>query len=203
MAKNNKNLDFDLDFLDKESPAEAKKKVSKKRHRGPIISTGVKDKLKLWGIGIAVVVGLAFFGILFSDDSTSSTSYTPPASNSNSVYSNNDDMVRVGEYMCSRHHYNKATELEPDESALTFEQNLLISRGNEIDRLANEIEYSYVNEYSSQWEIDEYNAKIDEYNRKLTSYNRDATNIDSKIDRHNARVEVYNNYLIQNCTPNR
>jgi len=112
-------------------------------------------------------------------------------------------MVRVGEYMCSRYHYNRATELEPDESSLIFEKNLLISRSDEVDRLTNEIEDSYVNEYSAQWEIDEYNTKIDEHNQKLGSYNRDAAGIESKIDRHNDRVEIYNNYLIQNCTLNR
>lgn len=203
MAKDNKNLDFDLDFLDEESPAEVKKKTPKKRSQGPLLSAGAKDGIKKWGTGIAVVIGIIFFIALFSDDSSTSSNYTPPTSNSNSAYSNDDDMVRVGEYMCSRYHYNRATELEPDDSALTLEQNLLISRGNEVDRLANEIEYSYVNEYSSQWEIDEYNAMIDEYNRKLTSYNRDASNIDLKIDQYNARVETYNNYLVQNCTPNR
>lgn len=203
MKKDDKNLDFNLEFLDKESSSQRPKAAKKSNENSsPVLSAGVKDKLKLWGIGIAVVVGLVFFGALFSDDSTSSSSYTPPTSNTNSVYSD-DDLVRVGEYMCSRYHYNKATELEPDDSALTLEQNLLISRGNEVDRLANELEYSYVNEYSPQWEIDEYNAKVAEYNRKLTSYNRDATSIDSKIDQFNARVETYNNYLVQNCTPNR
>lgn len=205
MKKDDKNLDFNLEFLDKESSSSQKPKTAQKSsgNSAPIFSAGVKDKLKLWGIGIAVVVGLVFFGALFSDDSSSSSNYTPPTSNSNSAYSSDDDLIQVGEYMCSRYHYNKATELEPDESSLTFEQNLLINRGNEVDRLANELEYSYVNEYSAQWEIDEYNAKVAEYNRKLTSYNRDADSMDSKIDRHNGRVEIYNNYLIQNCTPNR
>lgn len=206
MNKDDKNLDFDLEFLDKESSSSHKPKtVNRSNKNNPaFFSTEVKDRLKLWGIGIAVVIGLIFFGVLFSEDNSSSSSnYTPSTSNNNSVYSDDDDMIRVGEYMCSRYHYNRATELEPDDSTFTLEQNLLVRRGNEIDRLANEIKYSHVNEYSSQWEIDEYNIKVDEYNRKLNSYNRDVSNLDSNIDQYNARVETYNNYLIQNCTPNR
>jgi len=205
MAKDNKNLDFDLDFLDEESPVEAKKKATKKRSQGPFLSVGAKDGLKKWGTGAAIVIGIIFLGAVFSDDSSTSSNYTPPTSNQNSTYSDDDDMITIGEYSCSRYHYNRAVELDPEntDSSLSFEQNLLVSRGNEIDRLENEIEYSYVNEYSSQWEIDEYNASIDEYNTKLAAYNRDAASLDARIDRYNAQVQLHNNYLIQNCTLNR
>ena len=207
MAKDDKNLDFDLDFLDKESPADSKKATKKRKRKSgeSFVSPGVKDRLKLWGIGIAVVFGLVFFGAIFSDDTSTSSNYTAPTSNSNSSYSNNDDMVTIGEYSCSRYHYNRAVELDPSESewSLNLEQSQLASRGREIDRLANEIESSYVTEYSPQWQINEYNAKIDEYNSKLTSYNRDVANIDVRIDAYNAKIERHNNYLVENCTPNR
>jgi len=199
MAKDDKNLDFDLDFLDEESPAENKKaKKPKRKSSGSFVPSGAKDKLKLWGIGIAVVVGLVFFGALFSDGGSST-----PSSTRNTSYSNSNDLVSVGEYMCSQYHANRADELEPSDLSLSIEQSSLESRGNEIDRLANEIQYSTVNEYSPQWQINEYNAKVDEYNRKLAAYNRDVDNMQPRIDSYNRKVEIYNNYLIENCTPNR
>ncbi|MFP4539378.1 MAG: hypothetical protein ACLFNN_00395 [Candidatus Paceibacterota bacterium] len=203
MAKDNKNLNFDLDFLDEESPVEARKKATKKRPRGPLLSAGARDGIKKWSTGIAVVIGIIFFIALFSDDSSTSSNYTSPTSNQNSSYSNENDLVRVGEYMCSQYHANRADELEPSDLSLSIEQSSLESRGNEIDRLANELQYSTVNEYSPQWQIDEYNEKVDEYNRKLAAYNRDVDNMQLRIDGYNRKVEIYNNYLIENCTPNR
>jgi len=205
MKEPKKHLDIDLEFLDKDKPIQSADKTEPTTGQTSNTKKSPSTNRKYNWKNILIIGGVVLFfvWVIFSDDSSSSSNYTPPTSNSNSAYFSDDDLVQVGEYMCSRYHYNKADELEPDESALTFEQNLLISSGNEVDRLANELEYSYVNEYSAQWEIDEYNAKVAEYNRKLTSYNRDAESMDSKIDRHNERVEIYNNYLIQNCTPNR
>ncbi len=74
-------------------------------------------------------------------------------------------------------------------------------RASELERLERELKYSYVTEYSSQYEIDDYNANVNTYNSKLTAYQRDATALESRIDRFNAQVAAHNNYLTQNCTP--
>lgn len=200
MKKDDKNFDFDLDFLDEASSG--KKKVetdTPQKESRPFLSYHAKDRLKLWGTALAVLVGIIFIGVLFDDSSSSSSAST----NTNTNYLN--DTVVVGEYRCSRYDYNRAVELDPEtaDPTLTSDQILLESRGNEVDRLGNEIEASYVNEYSPQWEIDAYNAKVNEYNSKLASYNRDVTSIQARIDRYNTQVEIHNNYLIQNCTLNR
>jgi peptidoglycan hydrolase CwlO-like protein len=75
------------------------------------------------------------------------------------------------------------------------------NRANELERLQGEIENSYVSEYSSQWEIDDYNDTVNTYNAKLTSYKRDVAALDTRIDRFNTQVAAHNNYLMQNCTP--
>jgi len=73
----------------------------------------------------------------------------------------------------------------------------------ELDRLENEIDNSYVNEYSSQWKINQYNATVNEYNSKLATYKRDVAVLNSRIDKYNTQIEAHNNYLRNNCTPNK
>jgi len=199
MTKDNKHLDINLDFLDEED--ESKKKLSS--HNPKIANKEGKVKKYNWKTILIIAGVVLFFGwAIFSEDSsnnnTSTQSYTTSEKSSN-------DSVVIGEYTCSSYHYDKAVALNPDESEsqITSAQNSLEYRANEIDRLQNEIENSYVNEYSSQYAIDQYNEMVNEYNSKLASYNRDATSFDSRIDRYNEQIAKHNNYLKSNCTPNR
>jgi peptidoglycan hydrolase CwlO-like protein len=199
MAKDNKHLDINLDFLDEEDTS--KKKVS--GHKPKIANQESRVKKYNWKTILIIVGVVLFFGwAIFSEDN--STNNTNTQSYTTTEKSNNDSVV-IGEYICSRYHYDKAVALNPDESEsqITSAQNSLEYRANEIDRLQNEIENSYVNEYSSQYAIDQYNEMVNEYNSKLASYNRDAANLDSRIDRYNEQIAKHNNYLTSNCTPNR
>ncbi len=199
MAKDNKHLDINLDFLDEEDTS--KKKVSGHKPKIANQESGVKKynwKTILIIVGVVLFFGWAIFSEDSSTNNTNTQGYTTTDKSSN-------DFVVIGEYACSRYHYDKAVALNPDESEsqITSAQNSLEYRANEIDRLQNEIENSYVNEYSSQYAIDQYNEMVNEYNSKLASYNRDATNLDSRIDRYNEQIAKHNNYLTSNCTPNR
>ena len=166
------HLDIDLEFLDKKEPVRVAPKPES--NAGQTSSTpkvhlaGTKYNLK----NILIIGGvILFFGwVIFSSDDSSSSStstYTPPAQTSN--YNSDDDSVMVGEYSCSRYHYNQAVALDPDETEQQIEsaRSALEYRTNRLENLKDEIDNSYVNDYSAQWEIDDYNQKVDEYNSLL------------------------------------
>src|SRR3989344_2136021 len=202
MKESKDHLDIDLEFLDKKEPL----RVAPKPHeqtsstsKSP--STGRKYNWK----NILIIGGIILFfvWVIFSDDSGSSSTtntYTPPASGQNT--SGSGDNVRLGEYSCSRYHYNQAVALDPDETEQQIESasSAFEYRTNALERLKDEIDNSYVNDYSAQWEIDDYNAKVDEYNSKLPAYKRDLASLDSRIDKYNAQIQKHNDYLTANCT---
>lgn len=200
MAKNNKHIDLDLDFLDEEDTS--KKIVSSHKPKATNKEGSVKKhnwKTILIVVGVIIVI----IWIDASEDSSPSTSsHTPPSTNQIKNVSVDDNSVEYGDYRCSQYHHDKVVALNPDEteSQLTSAQNSLEYRANELERLENEIENFYVNEYSSQWEIDDYNDTVQTYKFKLTSYQRDAAALDSRIDKFNTQVEARNNYLVQNCS---
>ena len=202
MSDKNKKLDFDLGFLDEESPK--LKQPIRKEHTKPQSEAASSIKWNWKTISIIAGVIMVIIWIASSEDSTTPTStYTPPSTNQVRNISADDDSVEYGEYRCSQYHYNKAVALSPSETEqqLKSAQLSMDIRSNELERLQREIENSYVSEYSSQWEIDDYNDNVNTYNSKLNSYKRDATALDSRVDRFNAQVEAHNRYLTQNCTP--
>lgn len=203
------HLNIDLDFLDKEAPKEPSSSTdtdssSATRPTTVPVVTGYKHNWR----NIAIIGGIVLFiiwAIASSDDSstnsTSSGSYVPSTQTSN--YDSNDGTVIRGDYSCSSYAASRVDALEPSESEATLSsaQNALERRTNHLKNLKDEIDNSYVNDYSSQWEIDDYNQKVDEYNSLLPAFKRDAADLDSMIDRFNTQVEARNNYLSQNCTP--
>jgi peptidoglycan hydrolase CwlO-like protein len=187
------HLDFNTDFLDKDTPL----KTGATSHAKPL-----SEKIKYNWKKILIIGGVILFigWVIFSDSGSSS-----PASTSNSSYtspSTSENTVRNGQYSCSRYDSDQADSLDPTESEqqMTLAQNLLQQRANELDRLKSEIDNSYVNDSSPQYEIDDYNEKVDTYNSKLTSYKRDASSMSVRIDQYNTQVERRNNYLIAHCT---
>lgn len=200
MTKDNKHIDVDLDFLNEEDSS--KKSISS--HEPKVANKENKIKKYNWkAISIVVGVIIVIIWIGVSEDSKSPTStYTSPSTSQIKNVSVDDENVEYGEYRCSQSHYDKAVALSPSESEQTLAsaQLSMETRANEIERLQKGIENNYVNEYSSQWEIDDYNDTIDTYNSKLTSYKRDAAALDTRIDRFNTQVAAHNNYLVQNCS---
>ena len=207
--KEKDHLNIDLEFLDKKDAPKAKPAPSvedsgatNQTSTPASVSSGYKYNRKniLIISGIVLFIGWAIFS---SDDGSSSSStntYTPPAQTSN--YNTSNDDVMVGEYSCSRYHYNQAVALDPDETEQQIESasSAFEYRTNALARLKDDIDSSYVNDYSAQWEIDEYNEKVDEYNSLLPAYKRDMAALDARIDRYNAQIQTHNNYLVANCT---
>lgn len=202
MSEKDKKLDFDLGFLDEESP-KPKQPIRKDHAKAPEAASSTKWNWKTISIVAGVIIVIIWIAASEDNGSTPTSTYTPPSTNQVRNVSAGDDSVEYGEYRCSRYHYDKAVALSPSETEQTLKSAQLSMdiRANELERLQREIENSYVNEYSSQWEIDDYNDKVNTYNYKLTSYKRDATALDSRIDRFNTQVATHNNYLTQNCTP--
>jgi hypothetical protein len=205
--KEKNHLNIDLEFLDKKDAPKAKsapsveQSTSSQASAPAPVSTGYKYNWK----NILIIGGIVLFigWLMFSDGDSSSNStntYTPPAQSSN--YNSDGDSVMVGEYSCSRYHYNQAVALNPDETKQQIEsaQSALQYRTTRLENLKDEIDNSYVNEYSSQWEIDDYNEKVDEYNSLLPAYKRDVASLDARIDTYNAQIQKHNNYLVANCT---
>jgi len=204
MKEQKDHLDIDLEFLDKKEPVRVAPKPESSVGQASSTQKSLSTDRKYNWKNILIIGGVVlFFGwVIFSDDSSSSSTntYTPPAQTSN--YNSDDDTVMVGEYSCSRYHYNQAVALDPDETEQQIDsaQSALEYRTNRLENLKSEIDNSYVNDYSAQWEINEYNEKVDEYNSLLPAYKRDLANIDSRIDTYNAQIQRHNNYLVANCT---
>lgn len=200
MENKDKKLEIDLGFLDKVS-SEPKQPIRKEAINVSASSGRTKWNWKAILIIIGIIIVIIWIGA--SEDSSSTTStYTPPSAGQIKNVSVDDENVEYGEYRCSQYHYDKAVALSPSESeqTLTSAQLSMDTRANEIERLQKEIENSYVNEYSPQWEIDDYNDTADTYNSKLISYKRDAAALDTRIDEFNTQVAAHNNYLAQNCS---
>jgi len=209
MKDKKEHLKIDLDFLDKETPKEPQPapadadSSSAARPATTPVSTGYKHNWR----NIAIIGGIVLviiWAIASSDDSstnsTSSGSYVPTTQTSN--YNSGSGTVIRGDYSCSSYAASRVDALSPSESeaTLTSAQNALERRTNYLKNLKDEIDSSYVNEYSDQWQIDDYNQKVDEYNSLLPAYKRDMAGLDSRIDSYNAQIEARNNYLSQNCT---
>jgi len=201
--KNEKDhLNIDLEFLDKKETPKVASKQSDNENQ-PRVSTPASTGYKYNWKNILIIGGVVLFigWAMFSSDSDNSNSttstYTPSVNNQAS----NDDLM-IGQYSCSRYHYDQAVALDPDESEQQIENArvALEARTNSLERIKNQIDSSYVNDYSDQWEIDQYNELVDEYNSKLPAYKRDLADLDTRIDRYNAQIQKHNNYLTANCT---
>lgn len=216
MKETRNHLNIDLEFLDKkettknipktESPKGNEpnwryyepKKTNPSPNPNPVKEYNWKNILIIGGV--IIFFGWAIFSNNDSSSSTSNNTYTPPAQTLN--IDSKDDTVIRGQYRCSSYNASRADALEPSESESTIsnEQNTIEQRSTYLENLKKEIDNSYVNEYSEQYEIDSYNQKVDDYNSKLASYKRDAASLDSRIDKFNNQVNARNNYLMNNCT---
>lgn len=165
--KEDKHLDFDLDFLGdkkdgKESVGKETKKSPKKKGEGlQNFKYGTQNFFGNFGkvVGVIAVIGF-FIWIASSGDSSSSSS--TPSSGSSSGYSSSSS--------CDE---SKLASLKPS----TFEK-------SEVESLENSLNSSTVTEYSSQYLINQYNADLAEYNSKRDSYN-------AKVDAYNSYLNSY------------
>lgn len=214
MKESKNHLHIDLEFLDKKETAKNMPKTEfpkgnkpNWRYYEPQKTNPNPNPVKEYNWKNILIIGgiIIFFGwaIFSNNDNSSSTSnntYTPSIQTSN--IDNKDDTVIRGQYRCSSYYASRVDALDPSESEATIsnEQNVLEQRATYLDNLKKEIDNSYVNEYSEQYEIDSYNQNVDDYNLKIASYKRDATSLGSRIDKFNNQVNARNNYLMNNCT---
>lgn len=189
------HIEVDLDFLD-DTSANQEKPISKTSNgdENSNLPTPPKKKRSWKGfIGVGIVV--VFFIWIFTSDNDSNTE------NIGNAYESGDDYI-LGDYRCSSAHYYKAGSLDPSEEdfEITAGGNALENESARIDQLEARINSSTVNGYSSQYEIDRYNALIDEYDALATAYNAKQPSYNRKVDAYNDKVNIYNNYLESNCS---
>ncbi len=203
MKNEKEHLDINLEFLDKKETFHPTSKQERDNGNEPYKTPSNNSrpnskKPRNWK-NILIIGGIVLFVVsaLSSDNSNTSSS----TANNTTDTQGSSDVIR-GDYRCSSYDAGQADALEPslNETLLTSDQTALGQRSNYLDNLKTNIDNSYVNEYSSQYEIDDYNQSVDNYNNSLASYKRDVANLESRIDSFNAQVEAHNNYLINNCT---
>ena len=192
-------VNFDLDFLDKNAKEKPKDKPNSSKEPD-WVSYDEKNKpdndyekgpSKSWMWVLGVIGFFILIGIFSGDSSSTSTSSSTP-----------DGLVRVGQYMCSQYNANQADLLKPSDSETSIQlaSSSLDQRDAELTRMRNEIDSSYVSEYSSQYEINQYNTQVDDYNSKLAKYKSDINSYNTRMDNYNGQVDKYNNYLKTHCT---
>ena len=187
------HLKFDTDFLDSNNSSSAKSTPHYQKESFP--SRNPKktpiDSNRNKYIMIGVVTGIVLLVIIIAANSPETTYVSPsttstppsintiPASTAPIVPPTHKFTDKNGvTYYCDDSEYSTATSLEPT----AIEKSEMAAKEEEIASLKSDIDSSYVNEYSSQYAIDQYNDQVDEYNRKREIYN-------SRVDSYNQKVK--------------
>lgn len=222
------HLDFNTDFLDSDktrpSPQSSSETFPSRKRlfsdtkpswtqntAAPKKKTG---RAKLIVGAVCAVIILILIIIAANTPETNYNNPTPPATSnipvvntaSQNAQADPLDLFTDGNgatYSCSLSDHAKATSLRPaisDKNKIASDESYLNTLETKVDNEKASIDSSYVNEYSPQYEIDEYNSQIDQYNIDLQTYKRAASNYSAEVDSYNAKVDVYNNFLKNNCT---
>lgn len=182
----NKHLQVDLEFLDKDEPVHAK--APETTSRPPSNPTKYNWKGILIAVGVVIIIGA------ISDSGSS----TKSSSSSNSQ----TDSVSVGNYHCSSYNKSQADALNPtdvESRQLDAETQNLKDRAAAIKVSSDQIDSMTVDN-TDQDSLDYYNQQVNIHNAKLDTYKTDAASHEAKIANYNTRVEKYNNYLDAHCT---
>lgn len=200
MQDNKKKLDFDLSFLDANSPRE----VAKPREAEAIRESSYKTNWRN-----IIIIGALILGALIWLSSNNSSSpprvvqsepASPPVTAVNPQVTSPTGNVQNGEFRCSSYHSAEADRLSPpNEYEITNEATLLQTRQDALNDLEAQIKSNPVTQNSSQKLIDRYNAMIDRYNAQLNSLKADFNTHGVRVDRFNDQVKAHNNYLLANC----
>jgi hypothetical protein len=205
MKEQKNHLDIDLEFLDKKESTQHTAK--RENDGGQTLGTPKKHQTGTqynWK-NILIIGGIVLFFIWIVSSESESTPSTNnsyiPSTSTNSPNTNGDNIV-IGEYSCSRYHYDKATALSPDDTEQQIDDasSAFEYRTNSLENLSDKIDNADIDDYSSQYEVDEYNDDVSRYNSLLSNYKNDSDLLDRRIERYNAQVDIYNNYLSSNCT---
>lgn len=184
----NKHLQVDLEFLDKDEPVHAK--APETTSRPPSNPTKYNWKGILIAVGVVIIIGAI-------SDSGSSNKTSSSATNSSQ-----SDSVIVGNYSCSSYYSGQADSLKPSDlesSQLDTESADLQRRKDAIKISSDRIDNMYVDN-TDQESLDSYNQAVAEHNATLDTLKSDLKAHDAKVAGYNARIDKYNNYLDANCT---
>ncbi len=184
----NKHLQVDLEFLDKDEPVHAKPAEPSKIPSSSPTKYNWKAILIIAGI---IIVWAA----VSSNDSSNKTS-------SSSTNSSQSDSVIVGNYSCSSYYSGQADSLKPSDlesSQLDAESADLQRRKDAIKASSDRIDNMYVDN-TDQDSLDSYNQAVADHNATLDTLKNDLKAHDAKVAGYNARIDKYNNYLDANCT---
>lgn len=196
-------IDFDLNFLDKNTKEKPKQQSKSKdpnwvyhkdgpgaKNPNAPSSDGMSDNAKKWAWGIGLVLLFIVIGA-FSDDSSTSSS-------------TNSGMVQNGDFMCSSYNSTAADNLGPtasERSSIDSTSSSLDYRGDALASEKDDIESEYVDEYD-QDSIDEHNERIDDLNYRLQRYRNDLDAYEDARLAYNTKIQAYNDYLTAHCTRN-
>ncbi len=188
------HLDFDTDFLDKDTP----QKTGATSYAKSLLGKNKYNWKKILIIGGIIL----FFGwAIFSNSGSSSTpssnsTYTPPA--------NNDLTTGTGRtFRCSDYNYSRALALRPNAftvTSLASESNALDSRTSALKIQHTEIDAMYVDK-TDQSSLDSYNTAVDDFNAKNDQLKLDVANWNQRNTALNSQIDTFNNFLDTNCTP--
>lgn len=186
------HLDFNTDFLDKNTPP----KTGATSHAKPLSA-----KIKYNWKKILIIGGIILFigWVIFSDSGSSTSTNTPTgATNSNNLLTEGGQT-----FQCSDSNYSRAMQLKP--SASTGGQ--LANESDTLDRqiAANKaakaaIESMYVDE-NDQYAVDSYNSRIDSYNAERQRLITATNSWEQRSKAFDSQIDTYNNFLDANCTP--
>lgn len=115
------------------------------------------------------------------------------------------DMVSTagGQYSCSRSAMTALDGMEPTGKAeIERDKEDLLRAKAEIENIKFKMNLSGVTQYSSQHDIDGYNALVEEYNTKLGAFKSDLTSHEARVDAYNKQIDARNDYLTSHCTRN-
>lgn len=186
----NKHIQVDLEFLDKDEPVQAKPPAEPSK-RSPSSPRKYNWKGILIGIGVVIIIGII-------SDSNSDTS-TPSSASSTS------ENVIVGHYRCSSYDSSAARRLDPDQdnakaNALDRRKKALLVTSNELDAEKTRLDAEEV-DTTNQNALDNYNERIDTYNTELQKFKTDSQIFSNDVDAYNASEKAHDDYLAQHCTP--
>jgi uncharacterized protein YeeX (DUF496 family) len=184
-----KHLQIDLEFLDKDEPVQAKPAEPSKRP--PSSPTKYNWKGILIGISVVIIIG-----IISDSSSDTSTSSSAPSPSEN---------VIVGHYKCTSYDSSAARRLDPDQdnakaNALDRRKRALLVTSNELDAEKARLDAEDV-DTSNQNDLDDYNERIDTYNAALQKFKTDSQIFSNDVDAYNASEKAHDDYLAQHCTP--
>lgn len=196
----NKPLNFDLDSLDENSQEfEAERKKLAKIVDAQQAKASSISPNNTWIIILAVV---AVFGLIvwiaMSNSSSSDTSNSGSSGSSSSSTYN----TQVGNYQCTSSDASTANLMEPssvEKAAIEAEGNRLNDVGTKLKAAKAIIDNYYINDYSSQSQINSYNSAVDTYNAAQTRAKADYAAYSTRYDAYQNKVNAYNSFLSSHC----